>query len=113
MAVGLLLIGLLAANETPDPCPAGLGGAMAQLCLGDEEAARGAASPAGNAEQRLRFETAAQHYRLASRLGTVEDQLRALTALALMYDVQRLNDPSRRDGVLHELRLLVPSQSSM
>lgn len=114
MVAGLLFVGFLAGSQAQVPAvciPAGLNAATIQLCLGEEEAQRGETSPQGSVERRQRFETAAEHYRRASVLGTPEVQLQALTALALTYDVQRLNDPARREGVIRELRLLVPNRS--
>jgi TonB family protein len=80
-----------------------------QLCLGEEEAKRGVASSQGTAEGRRHFETAADYFRRASDLGTSEVRLKALTALAQTYDTQHLNDPARRETVLRELIVLVPT----
>lgn len=114
MVIGLLFVGFVAASQAqaPTPCiPAALDAATMQLCLGEEEMRRGEALPPGGAERRRSFEAATQYYRRASVLGTSEVQLKALTALALTYDVQRLNDRARREAVLRELSTLIPTKS--
>ena len=109
MVIGLLFAGFLAGSQAPAVCiPTGLSGAEMQLCFGEEETKRGEAFPQGSTERSRRFETAAEHYRRASDLGNSEVKLKALTALALTYDVQRLDDPARRETVLRELIVLVP-----
>jgi TonB family protein len=79
------------------------------MCLGEDAATRAEASPSGSAERRRYFETAADHYRRASDLGTSEVKLQALTALATTYDVEKLDDPARREVVLRELIVFVPN----
>lgn len=116
MVAGLLFVGLLAAGQaqTLDACNStSLSAAAMQLCLGDEESRRALALPAESPERSQNFETAAAHYRLASVLGTSELQLKALTALAVTYDGERLNNPTLREGVIRELSLLVPNRSVM
>jgi len=106
MVIGLLFAGLLAGSQTQvssECVPSNPSGALLQLCLGEQETIQGEMSSEGDAERRRRFETAAEHYRHASNVGTAELRLKALTLLARTYDVQHLNDQTRRETVLREL----------
>lgn len=111
---GLLLVGVLAANQSGAQAstvciPSGIGTAAMQLCLGEDEAKRGEESPQESVQRTRHFEAAAEHYRRASDVGTSEEQVKALTALAETYGVQGLNDPARQETVLRELIVLVPT----
>jgi len=111
---GLLLVGVFAAGQSggqaPTGClPSGLGTAAMQLCLGEEAAKRGEASPKESAERTRHLEAAADHYRRASDVGTADVQLQALTALAQILDAPHLNDAARRETVLRELIAFVPT----
>lgn len=111
MVAGLLFVGFLAGSQAqlPAACvPSGLSAAMQQLCLGEEEAKRAEASPQGSAERRQQLDTAAEHYRRASDVGTSDVKVKALTALAHTYDERGLDEPDRREGVLRELIVLMP-----
>ncbi|HEY5617055.1 MAG TPA: energy transducer TonB [Vicinamibacterales bacterium] len=108
-----LAASMSAAQAPPSPavsCIATLGSSAAdQLCLGEQEAKLGAASPVGTPERRNHLEAAADHYRRASDLGTSDVRLSALTALARIYDTPQLDDPARREVVLRELIVLSPT----
>jgi len=106
MFTWLLFAGLLVGSPNQDLAECGpsiASRALLHLCLGERERIQGEAFPQDGAERRRRFETAAEHYRQASNLGTSEVKLRALTLLAHTYDVQHLNDATRRETVVREL----------
>ena len=114
MVAGLLLVGFLAGSQggaqaLAECLPSGLSVAAVQLCSGQEEAKRAEAAAEGSAERTRRLETAADHFRRASDVGTSEIRLKALTALAQIYDESYLNNPAQRETVLGELIVLVPT----
>ena len=55
------------------------------------------------------LENAVVRYRRAADLGATDIRLRALTALAQLFDTSRLNDAGQRESVLRELIALVPT----
>ncbi len=112
MVFGTVLVALLTLTQTVAPAaveciPSSPTPAMAQLCLADAAFTR-AAGATSSTERTREFEAAADLYRRASDLGRTDVQVRALGTLAEVFDVERLNDPGRREGVLRELIALVP-----
>ena len=89
--------------STPTP-------SIAQVCLAEAASKRAQSAPPGSAERLRELDTAADHYRRASDIGTSDIQLRALLGLAQVYDTAGLNEPGRREGVLRELIALVPEE---
>ncbi len=114
MLLALLFAGALAQN------PAGLDASLAcnsvaanasatMMCLGEAEQKAGEALDSGSADRRRHFELAIGHYRKASSVGRQDVRLKALTALAGLYDEKHLNEPGGREIVLRELIALDPS----
>ena len=109
----ILLVSFPAAQSTPATSPECLSpspnAATAELCLGEQSVRRADALAARSAEQVRELANAVVRYRRAADLVATDIRLRALTALAQLFDAPRLNEPGQRESVLRELIALMPT----
>jgi TonB family protein len=99
-------VGSATSAECLSPSP---NAATTELCVAEQLVTRAESLPLGSPERVRELQNAASRYRRASDLGTSELRLRALVALAQLYDRSRLNEPGERESVLRELIALVPT----
>jgi TonB family protein len=84
--------------------------AVAELCLGEDQARLAEGLPKQNTERSRQLEAAAEHYRRAARLASkLDTTTQALEALTHLYDAQHLNQPRQVESVLRELIALRPN----
>jgi TonB family protein len=88
----------------------GLSSSVAEICLGDEQVRQ--ANAAKDARERSRFlDSAVQHYRNAvTAASDIEAKVRALNALAEMYDARHLKALDQMEAVLRELVAIQPDE---
>src|SRR6185436_11728645 len=84
--------------------------AVVQVCQGDEESKAAEGAPQGPDRTR-HLGLAVDHYRRAADLGEGALKVRALEAVARLYDPKHLNDLARLEFVLRDLIATAPAES--
>src|SRR6266550_3828077 len=86
--------------------------AVSEICAGDD-AARSANNATRDSEKKRAWITAAEHYRHGATLSPkTATKIIALTAVANLYDVSRLDDVNEMQTTLRELIKLAPDDQS-